>query len=114
LEKEKTMSVDPNSVERYEELTFEEKTILATWIAANLRYVRTGHSYSSYGLKHVFSDSEKGFYICNGQFKGAMLAAGFQPDVEGINWGFRLGVPEFMRKRKRSLWDERGKVEQTV
>jgi hypothetical protein len=36
-------------------------------------------SASSYALKHYFEVADDGFYITNGQFKGAMLEAGFEP-----------------------------------
>lgn len=42
------------------------------------RKTRNSH-YTSYGFKHVFENTEGGFYITNGQFKGAMLISGFKP-----------------------------------
>jgi hypothetical protein len=45
---------------------------------------------TSYGLKHAAED-DLGFYISNGQFKGAMLAAGHKPaDTWEQNWMFRV------------------------
>nr|WP_202596019.1 hypothetical protein [Staphylococcus epidermidis] len=55
--------------------------------------------HSSYGLKHVFEteyrkkleDTFEGSYITNGQFKGAMLKAGFDvKDKTQLNWHFNL------------------------
>jgi hypothetical protein len=44
---------------------------------------------TSYGLKHAAED-DLGFYISNGQFKGAMLEAGYEPaDTWEQNWMFR-------------------------
>ncbi len=52
---------------------------------------------SSYGLKHVFerkyrealSDTFESSYVTNGQFKGAMLEAGFDvKDKSRLNWHF--------------------------
>ncbi len=46
---------------------------------------------SSYGLKHCFERSPGGFYLTNGAFKGAMLAAGYEPrDSTALNWQFRI------------------------
>ncbi|MDP9476457.1 MAG: hypothetical protein M3R38_12375 [Actinomycetota bacterium] len=43
----------------------------------------------SYTMKHDF-ETAGGFYVTNGQFKGAMLAAGYQPAKRGEqNWRFR-------------------------
>lgn len=42
------------------------------------RKTRNPH-YTSYGFKHMFENAEGGFYITNGQFKGAMLIAGYKP-----------------------------------
>lgn len=55
--------------------------------------------HSSYGLKHVFerkyremlSGAFEGSYITNGQFKGAMLKAGFKvKDKSRLNWHFNV------------------------
>ncbi|MFR0500044.1 hypothetical protein ACLUYL_07480 [Limosilactobacillus reuteri subsp. suis] len=39
-------------------------------------------------MKHLFEDEESGgFYVYNGQFKGAMLIAGFIPKAaDELNW----------------------------
>lgn len=64
----------------YEVLSKEEKHALQKWIATHMRGRKTiNDGYTSYGLKHMFEDCEVGFYISNGQFKGAMIAAGFTP-----------------------------------
>jgi len=40
-------------------------------------------------LKHRCENAAGGFYISNGQFKGAMLAAGYVPiDSSDRNWHF--------------------------
>lgn len=45
---------------------------------------------SSYGLKHLFEGTERGFYVTNGQFKMAMLFAGFAPDdPRDHNWSYK-------------------------
>ena len=52
----------------------------------------SGKKYStrtSYGIKHDFE--REGFYLTNGQFKGAMLAAGYDPEkANELNWTFKI------------------------
>ena len=44
---------------------------------------------TSYRLKYEFE--AEGFYVTNGQFKGAMLTIGFVPkDEYTLNWQFRI------------------------
>jgi hypothetical protein len=84
----------------YETLTLVEKAGLQAWIA---RHVQPGRlsSRTSYGVKHDFERDPAGFYITNGQFKGAMLVAGYNPcdqDVKhDINW-------RFYAKFEKSSW----------
>lgn len=50
----------------------------------------------TYGIKHDFE--AEGFYVSNGEFKGAMLVCGYRPKiVTAQNWTFRIR-PVFMRK----------------
>ena len=80
-----------NRPEGYDILSHEEQTALRDWIAANMRQARTPDPHwTSYGLKHRFEESEGGFYITNGQYKAAMLMAGYEPvDRTELNWRFR-------------------------
>lgn len=50
------------------------------------------HNWTSYGLKHLFeNEATSSFYVSNGQFKGAMLIAGFFPvAAETVNWVYRI------------------------
>lgn len=51
---------------------------------------------SSYGLKHGFERSERGFYITNGQLKGAMILLGYDADyLWHINWLFNISKREY-------------------
>lgn len=61
------------------------------------------HERDSYGFKHDFE--EEGFYVTNGQFKGAMLIEGFLPaDPLSLNWRFRVrGVAKFGVCRRHTL-----------
>jgi hypothetical protein len=83
--------------EEYERLTSEERGILLDWIDQKITPAKSVYKWAtSYGLKHQFEVSSEGFYITNGQFKGAMLAAGYQPSSPyKNNWHFRI------RLRKR-------------
>lgn len=83
-----------NNPNEYEELTDQQKNALHLWIDETLEPLRISkynNSPSSYYLKHLFEESENGFYISNGVFKGAMLAAGFEPAKrDELNWHFKL------------------------
>ena len=74
----------------YEHLTDEKKAFLCEWVSDNFIARKTpNRSHTSYGLKHYFEHDRGGFYITNGQFKGAMLRCDFYPADEGAkNWVF--------------------------
>jgi hypothetical protein len=75
----------PNDPEAFGDLSESEQQELLGWIAATIRSVRRrspgAYCPSSYYLKHEFERSSNGFYITNGQFKGAMQEAG----IEGVD-----------------------------
>ena len=74
------------------ELDNEQRSALQDWIARNIEPARRENRYqTSYGLKHLFEKSAHGFYLTNGAFKGAMLAADYQPvNLHNQNWTFRI------------------------
>jgi hypothetical protein len=75
----------------FQQLKPEEQAALVDWIRAVLVPAKTVFRRNSYGMKHDFEREPDGFYIYNGAFKGAMLAAGFPPVDEGeLNWRFRV------------------------
>lgn len=89
----------------YENLSIVEKEILLKWIITKLN---RGDKYykkeSSYSLKHYFEDSLEGFYISNGQFKGAMLAAEYTvANPNDKNWYFKISAihVDYLRKGKK-------------
>lgn len=86
--------LDLNLPKDFENLTDEKKKSLCKWIEANIMPRKTfNYSRSSYGMKHLFEKSEGGFYVTNGQFKGAMLKCGFEPANENeLNWHFRIST----------------------
>ncbi|MGI8913002.1 MAG: hypothetical protein ACR2JY_04285 [Chloroflexota bacterium] len=111
-----TSALPAEDAAEYAALSEAERATLATWIAAALRPTQTvNQRYSSYGLKHVFEHTGSdgpmrdrtpghnrmrdlplvpapaGFYVSNGAFKAAMLAAGYEPaDYRATNWTFRF------------------------
>lgn len=81
----------------WEFLNSEKQFQLITWIGNNFKHIKTINTKvgSSYQLKELFENSEKGFYINNNQFKYAMLLCEFLPDNQSIredyeNWYFNI------------------------
>lgn len=80
---------DPPS--EFEELNADQKRILLNWCDLITPIQSFNQKHTSYGLKHIFSNSLDGFYITNGQFKGAMLKLGFKvKDDTQLNWIFNV------------------------
>lgn len=74
-----------------QDLPAEQQAVLIGWIRDVLVPTRRAFHRTSYGMKHDFESEPGGFYVTNGMFKGAMLAAGHQPvDAGEINWRFRV------------------------
>jgi len=71
----------------------EKKEILVNWCKANFNAVKTINTQiTSYDIKQTFSSLEDGFYVTNGQIKGAMVKAGFEMKTakDGINSRFNV------------------------
>lgn len=89
--------VDVNDPTAYATLSASKQATVQAWIRRAIA-PGTGRTsagrMSSYGLKHLFERSAPvGFYMTNGQFKGAMCAAGYEPrDPAALNWQFRIEV----------------------
>jgi hypothetical protein len=65
-----------------------KQAALLAWIAQVMKPASTFGRHTSYGIKHAFEDV--GFYVTNGEFKGAMLVAGYVPkDPDELNWTFK-------------------------
>lgn len=94
---------DCNDIMEFQKLKPEEQKILLNWILENIRQIRSYNGrHTSYGMKHIFSSSEHGFYIVNGAFKGAMIECGFKvKDRSALNWVFNVSEksPCFRRCR---------------
>ena len=70
-----------------------EKAILARWITEHISPSPHVSSKTSYDLKLAFGSSVGGFYLTNGQFKGAMQAAGYEAvDESMVKWAYRITV----------------------
>lgn len=72
-------------------LSREEQGILLDWCKCLTKIKSINIRHSSYSLKHLFEYSQGGFYITNGQFKGAMILAEFHVDDKWeLNWQFNV------------------------
>jgi len=84
---------DPNEFYKLDKNTQQK---LLDWIDSNLTERKYfNHKITSYGLKHMLP-----FYVTNGEFKGAMLKAGFKVlDKTEMNWHFNVYVRKERYKR---------------
>lgn len=79
----------------YQKLTDNERQAVHAWIVSNFTKADTYWRVHSYFLKDVFRKSPSGFYLTNGAFKGAMIAAGFSPKHPNHqNWVFNVKANE--------------------
>ena len=93
---------EANSPAQFLELEPAEQAALVDWIQSVLVPAKTPFRRNSYGIKHDFDREPDGFYVRNGAFKGAMLAAGFPPvDETELNWGFRVRPAKIL-----SRWEQ--------
>jgi hypothetical protein len=86
--------------EAYARMAAVEQAALLEWTRLAIKPAKTVAPNTSYGIKHDFESV--GFYISNGQLKGAMLAAGYVPvDPDELNWEFRIR-PTGKRSKSRN------------
>lgn len=98
------MNSGGNDPAEFQQLEAGKQAALLDWIRSVLIPARTVFRRHSYGMKHDFERESDGFYIRNGAFKGAMLAAGFPPvDERELNWEFLVRparkLPEWEKER---------------
>ena len=94
---------EANDPDGFQKLEPEQQSALVDWIRAVLVPAKTVFRRNSYGMKHDFDREPDGFYVYNGAFKGAMLAAGFLPVDEGeLNWRFRVKPAQELAR-----WEQR-------
>ena len=81
-----------NVIKELNEFSEEKIEILINWCWVNFYNRKTiNKNYTSYGLKHIFEEARKGFYVTNAQFKAAMLEAGHKSNDESeLNWNFKI------------------------
>lgn len=88
---EEAAALPINSPDRYGAVPADQKEIVTRWIKKNILPRKTPlNEHTSYGLKHIFEWSDTGFYMTNGEFKGAMIASGFEPVKEDLNCNYRI------------------------
>ena len=92
LQRNKVVTIG-NDPKEYDEMPEKEKEQLQKWIADTCQPSKNLSSRTSYSIKHDFE--AVGFYVTNGMFKGALLAAGYKPctlDAKDIwdNWRFYM------------------------
>lgn len=91
--------LDVNQPSAYLRLPDTQKVVVQRWLRRELRDMDVAGLYSGYSLKHIFEGISGGSYLTNGEMKGAMLAAGYEPvDRYELDWRFRyLCDPELLR-----------------
>lgn len=73
------------------DLEESEQNVLLDWCSGLKKVGSINMNHTSYRLKHIFENSENGFYIKNGQLKGAMILAGFDvKNTKMLNWNFNV------------------------
>ena len=116
--------MEANSPAQFLELEPAEQAALLDWIKSVLVPAKTPFRRNSYGMKHDFDREPDGFYVRNGAFKGAMVAAGFPPvDEYEVNWRFRVRPAKILSRMEqrehaffgrnwlaRDRWREKGYI----
>ena len=86
-------AVGENAADRFYDMPEEEQQRLYAWVLENVAPRKATRPVSSYWRKHV-AEKSIGFYVSNGELKGAMREAGFEPVHDnGINAWYRCGPP---------------------
>jgi hypothetical protein len=77
-----------DSPTEFDALPPEKQAALLVWIAQAMKPAAVFGRHTSYSMKHA-AEEVLG-YVSNGEFKGAMLAAGYEPkDLDELNWTFK-------------------------
>jgi len=109
-----------NRPAHFRKLFQERQAAVVQWIQATFEHATSTNSCpgTSYGLKHWFENqlptryeawkNPHPFYMTNGQFKGAMLAAGFEPiDPHSCNSEYKIKLSKTFRKTIRDRQSKR-------
>lgn len=89
--------------DKYQKLPEERKQFLLNWIKNNLKPIqRINLKHTSYEIKHWIEDEYPKEYFTNGEFKGAMLEAGYLVnDTNAENWQFNISEQSpYLEKKK--------------
>lgn len=88
-----------NDSDEFEKLSPRQQKVLLSWCEQFTKIKAINSKRSSYGMKHIFESSKDGFYVTNGQFKGAMLKAGFKYKSQPYNpnWHFNISEKSISR-----------------
>jgi hypothetical protein len=80
---------DGNHPSDCDTLSEAEQRALLYWVREAITGATRFERRTGYGLKHDFE--REGFYITNGQLKGALLWLGYEPkQTRELNWVFRI------------------------
>ncbi len=97
-------TIDANDTRCWDQLPADQQATLVKWIRDVLVPAYRVFNRTSYGMKHDFERAPGGFYVTNGMFKGAMLAAGHHPvNASEINWRFRIRPVNELNEHERKL-----------
>lgn len=94
-----------NDYHEFEQLPSQRQRDLLDWIDRNLRPIATFNArHTPYGLKHLVTfESDKDSYFTNGEFKGAMLQAGYKVrNKKTQNWVFNVSEQSPVFKVKKA------------
>ena len=89
--------------ELFDALPQERQELLLGWIYNNLTPSKSfNHMHTSYGMKaYVCDENGNRVFTFNGEFKGAMLKAGFKvQDPDALNWVFNVSEKSALFIRK--------------
>ncbi len=81
------------------QLEGQQQVEVVSWLLETFRPVKNiNTSNTSYGYKHMFEWFHNGFYLYNGQMKGAFLIAGFNcNNPYELNWCFNVSKNDVKR-----------------
>jgi hypothetical protein len=97
-------TTDANDPRCWDQLAADQQATLVKWIRDVLVPAYRVSNRNSYGMKHDFEREPGGFYVTNGMFKGAMLAAGHRPVNEReINWRFRVRPARELNEQEKKI-----------
>lgn len=97
---------DTNDPYAFELMPEDDKRFLLGWIAANLKPMqRFNAKRHSYEMKHWIEDEYPEKYYTNGEFKGAMVTAGYKvQDPNADNWVFNISEESpYLAKKKAQI-----------